>query len=300
MATRAKISASLLLLRRAANNEFEVLMTQRRAQMTYSNSYVFPGGTVDAGDKLAKWKAVLPAAESEHLPETSMTASVDLSELKLAAIRETYEEVGVFLGKGVPAAGEKVTFLQRCVNPDSSIKATPGLDTLHYFMRFVTGIDFKVRFDTTFFAAETCSSSSVELSTSESKAFRWVTPLQALNLFESRLMKMYPPQLYVLYVLSHIAGLETLFPLCKDSLRQPIIPSFRYNEGSTGVSAMMPGDHQYPHPIPWTAVGKHRVILDLIEGLSFDVSPGISHFLDQSPYKVLKKGNSWQRVPKSS
>lgn len=268
--------------------------------MTYSNSYVFPGGTLDAGDRLEKWSAVLPLAEAEVLPATSMTASVDLSQLKLAAIREAYEEVGVFLGKGQPAIGEKRSFLEKCVQSDPSKGAIPGLDLLHYFMRFVTGVDFKLRFDTTFFAAEASNSSNVELCTNESKAFRWVTPLQGLNLFESRLMKMYPPQLYVLYVLSHVTDLETLFRLCKDSVRQPIIPSFRYNEGSTGLSAMMPGDQQYPHPIPWTAQGKHRVILDLIEGLSFEVSPGISNFIDQSPYKVTKKVHTWQRTPKSS
>lgn len=300
MASGAKLSASLLLLRRAVNNEFEVLMTQRRARMTYSNSYVFPGGTLDEEDRLEKWKTVLPDTETEVLQSTSMTPSVDLSQLKLAAIRETYEEVGVFLGKGQPDIGEKQSFLEKCIQSDPSKVAIPGLNLLHYFMRFVTGVDFKLRFDTTFFAAETSNSDNVELCTGESKAFRWVTPLQGLNLFESRLMKMYPPQLYVLYVLSHVTDLEALFALCKESVRQPIIPSFRYNEGSTGLSAMMPGDHQYPHPIPWTTQGKHRVVLDLIEGLSFEVSPGISNFIDQSPYKVTKKGHTWQRFPKSS
>lgn len=263
--------------------------------MTFSNSYVFPGGVVDATDKLDVWKTVLPKVKEEYLEETGMTQRVELSALRLAAVRETYEEVGVFLGQGHPTPNTSLPFFDRCTE-----KATPSLHSLHYFCRFITGLNFKIRFDTTFFVAETPNISSIALSTSESKAFRWVSPLQALNLFESRLMKMYPPQLYVLYLLSHVLNPESLFELCEKAGKLPILPAFHYVEGTTGVNVLLPGDQHYPHPLSWHSTGKHKVALDLIEGLSFDISPGISSFIDHSPFSVIKKKNIWLRVAKTS
>ena len=293
MAVAPKVSASLLLLKPTAAHSFEVLMIQRRSRMSYSNSYVFPGGLVEPDDSSTDWLKLVPGLKTEEVPAALMTPALDLNALRVAAIRETFEEVQLFLGSGQPGLAPDAPFSQQCV----SASAVPSLAALHYFLRFVTPLDFKQRFDTTFFVAEVPPLSDVRLQLGESKAFKWLDPLQALNLFEKREMKMYPPQLYSLYVLSHVERLQDLQRMSQEMKKFPILPS-HVHVGGTGLTGLFPGDELYPLSTSHKSSGTHRITLDLIEGLSFSISPGHNSFLDLSPYRLARKGNQWLRVPK--
>ena len=85
-------AATVLLLRNAeSDGTLEVLMTRRSAQASFApGAYVFPGGGIDALDAHPATHAVAarrPTQSDEHLTEA------------IAAIRESFEELGILLAR---------------------------------------------------------------------------------------------------------------------------------------------------------------------------------------------------------
>lgn len=81
-------AATLILFRERSGSPPELLITQRAAGMAFAGgALVFPGGRIDPEDRLH-------AAGHPDLPEDDATA-------RIAALRETLEEVGFDFGLGV-------------------------------------------------------------------------------------------------------------------------------------------------------------------------------------------------------
>ncbi len=91
-----KLSATILLLRDGAPG-LEVFMVQRHHQIDFAHgALVFPGGKVDAADAGALMRDHCQG--SEGLDDSEVT-------LRVAAIRETFEEAGVLLARPRGARG---------------------------------------------------------------------------------------------------------------------------------------------------------------------------------------------------
>src|SRR5512133_2758035 len=82
-------AATVLLLRDSAGGGIEVLMTRRSATASFApGAYVFPGGGIDAADAAAHDVAAhRPTQGGERLTQA------------IAAIRESFEELGVLLAR---------------------------------------------------------------------------------------------------------------------------------------------------------------------------------------------------------
>ncbi|MBU1253981.1 MAG: NUDIX hydrolase, partial [Alphaproteobacteria bacterium] len=82
-------AATMLLLR--DDPQFEVLMVKRHHQIDFaSGALVFPGGKPSAGDKVPEWIDHCTGWDSfDHTQRT----------LRIAAIREAYEEAGILLAE---------------------------------------------------------------------------------------------------------------------------------------------------------------------------------------------------------
>ena len=146
-------AATLIIIdRRAASPK--VLMGRRHAGHKFMpGKFVFPGGRLEPGDRL------IPSA-SELRPETaaSLTRRVVRRSagrgraLALTAIRETFEETGLLLGrrlatpKNPPADPAWRPFFERGVWPD--------LDPVAFIGRAITPPRRPKRFDTRFFAVD--------------------------------------------------------------------------------------------------------------------------------------------------
>jgi 8-oxo-dGTP pyrophosphatase MutT (NUDIX family) len=88
-------AATVLLLRDGANG-LEVLMTRRSMTASFApGAYVFPGGGIDALDAASHGQAARRPSQSDvHLTQA------------IAAIRESFEELGVLLARRpAPAKG---------------------------------------------------------------------------------------------------------------------------------------------------------------------------------------------------
>ena len=124
-----RLAASLILLRDAAAGP-EVLMVERTGSASYAaGKFVFPGGTVDAAD------AALSGPEAA---------------LRVAAIRETYEECGLLLAEPAPVRSGLDQDFATLVQRTGCALATQSLVP---FAHWITPPHLPKRFDTHFFLA---------------------------------------------------------------------------------------------------------------------------------------------------
>lgn len=134
-------AASLILLR-LEECQTQVLMGRRSASARFMPGfYVFPGGRVARADKS-------PLCVEPSQPQATRHA------LKRAAIRETYEETGLLLGRPVCRADERparVSVLERAYLAHG---LSPAIDGLEYVGRAVTPQQSPIRFNTRFFFAD--------------------------------------------------------------------------------------------------------------------------------------------------
>lgn len=146
-AVRPRNAATLIIVRRDRSKP-QVLMGKRHGGHDFMpNLWVFPGGRIDPSDFRAPFATDLRpevAARFEaHIPATRGRA------LALTAIRETFEEAGLLLGKAVaprPTVGPWREFLAQGVAPD--------LEALEIVARAVTPPMLAKRFDTWFLMAD--------------------------------------------------------------------------------------------------------------------------------------------------
>lgn len=146
-AVRPRDAATLFIVRRDGDKP-KVLMGKRAAGHKFMpNLWVFPGGRIDRADYRAPYGVDLPpdvaATFQRHISISKARA------LGLAAIRETFEEAGLLLGKpGAARAGSDPwkDFLAHGVLPD--------LGALSIIFRAVTPPSVGKRFDTWFLMAD--------------------------------------------------------------------------------------------------------------------------------------------------
>lgn len=138
-----RLAATVLLVR---DDPFEVLMVRRSSGGPFPDALVFPGGTVDADDGDEAWLPLVRGADALDAGDRA---------LRIAAMRETFEEVGLFLG--VDASGDPVTPVACDATDFRALVAASGavlpLDALVPFARWITPERAPKRWDTHFFLA---------------------------------------------------------------------------------------------------------------------------------------------------
>lgn len=146
-AVRPRGAATLIIVRRDTK-KLRVLMGKRNGGHNFMpNLWVFPGGRIDRADFRA------PHA-TDLRPDVAATFDAHLKPgrgkaLALAAIRETFEEAGLLLGKPAvprPLVGPWREFLAQGASPD--------LAALDIVARAITPSSLAKRFDTWFLMAE--------------------------------------------------------------------------------------------------------------------------------------------------
>mgnify|MGYP001765219977 CR=1 FL=1 len=155
---RPRDAATLLILDRAVGGPMRVLMGRRHMRHKFMpGAWVFPGGRVDPADSRVRAADDYDPAELAKLmvemkgPKTAARARA----LAIAAIRETFEEAGVFVATTaeaptVPGAGSDdphdafVAFAARGL--------APALAEIRFVARAITPPGRPRRFDTRFLA----------------------------------------------------------------------------------------------------------------------------------------------------
>jgi 8-oxo-dGTP pyrophosphatase MutT (NUDIX family) len=181
-----RLSATVLLVRDAAAG-LEVFMVERHHQIDFATgALVFPGGQVDAADADAALAARCAGVQS---------LDADARVLRVAAIRETFEESGVLLARrrgeralvdaaalaGIEArhraalhAGER-TLAEIAAAEDLEL----ACDLLEPFAHWITPVFMPKRFDTWFFLVAAPADQVALHDGHESVDSVWITPAAA-------------------------------------------------------------------------------------------------------------------------
>ena len=154
-AVRPRDAATLIIVRRD-EAEPKVMMGRRHGGHSFMpDKWVFPGGRIDRADFAAPHGTDLRPDVAARLAKTAPLARARA--LAMAAVRETFEEVGLLLATPAPpriGAGPWREFL--------ALGAAPDLAALDFVARAVTPPSSPKRFDARFFMADAARLISLE------------------------------------------------------------------------------------------------------------------------------------------
>jgi 8-oxo-dGTP pyrophosphatase MutT (NUDIX family) len=179
-------AATILMLR---DDPFEVLMVKRHHQIDFAaGAIVFPGGKTHAGDHDPRWEERC-MGWGDALPHKRP--------LRIAAIREAYEEAGILLARhlgGAPFRGDdRASAAREDIGKDrrpfidliNELDLYLDLAALSVFARWITPEIVPRRFDTWFYVAKAPDEQLAVCDGSETVDAEWIHPLEALRLGEA-------------------------------------------------------------------------------------------------------------------
>lgn len=214
-------AATVMLVRpcgEGSEQGIEVLMVCRNRRSHFvPGYYVFPGGVVDSEDYSADIERFVSgvdrAAASNTLadmrhPEKALGAWV-------AAVRETFEEVGILLAQkrdGTPVSirtaedirrfgGYREALISRKMNFAQVLEAEElvlPLDRLHYFSHWITPELLPLRYDVRFFVTEAPCDQVAAHDDVELTGHVWIRPEEALSRYAQGELDMVLPQIMTL------------------------------------------------------------------------------------------------------
>jgi recombination protein RecT len=204
---KTRAAATILLLREATKeggDQYEVLMTRRSDKASFApGAYVFPGGVVDAADQ----------------------QSDEVKTFALAAIRESFEELGVLLVKdadGKFATQETLDKLAR--HPADSFNAelqrfglTPAVDDVKWLCHWITDRDLPRRFDARFYVARMPQGQIPVADESEQFEPTWISPTRALERFKAGTLKMIFPTIRTLERMAAYSSVDEVMAACQSN-----------------------------------------------------------------------------------
>jgi glyoxylase-like metal-dependent hydrolase (beta-lactamase superfamily II)/8-oxo-dGTP pyrophosphatase MutT (NUDIX family) len=171
------LPAATVLLLRDGEQGLEVLMTRRSMSASFApGAYVFPGGGIDARD-----------AEIHHLVKRRPTQDDTRLTQAIAAIRESFEELGVLLAtdaQGRMANMQDIAKLDRSQALHTQCEAlglTLAADQVFVLAHWITDRDLKRRFDVPFLVARMPDHQTPVADEQEQFEPVWIRPAEALR-----------------------------------------------------------------------------------------------------------------------
>ena len=210
----ARPAATVVLLRDAplpgpGGATVQVFLQRRVAGMAFAGGMtVFPGGSVDTGDRPHPdlWQG--PGADwwARHfgcLPD-------EAGPLVVAAVRETFEECGVLLagpGEVDPAARDDLLTRRRTLTDVLGAAGLPlRADLLAPWARWVTPEAEPRRYDTAFFVAAVPDGQEADARTTEAVEATWWYPAEALSGALRGELRLMPPTQHTLEEITGFTG----------------------------------------------------------------------------------------------
>ncbi len=176
-AVRPKDAATLIMLRRDASRPRVLMGKRHRSHSFMPEMWVFPGGKLDRGDYRAPASSELRDPVLGALMKTAPANKARA--LGMAAVRETFEEVGLRLAR--PAAPARLSGPWKAFGADGAL---PDLGALDLIARAITPPYRPKRFDARFFTAEAERLISLEptAGSGELDEIAWVNLEEAMKL----------------------------------------------------------------------------------------------------------------------
>jgi recombination protein RecT len=250
--------AATVLLLRDAPTGIEVLMTRRSPTASFApGAYVFPGGGIDAAD-----------AQAHELAGRRPTQGDTLLTQAIAAIRESFEELGVLLAHhadGSPVTQADIAALDRHAPFAAQCRARGlvlGADQVFLLAHWITDRDLPRRFDVPFLVARMPPGQVPVADEAEQFEPVWVRPADALQRHKDGQFFMIFPTIRTLQRLQQFASVEAVLAACAGE--QPLWTScpragfvegaeqrFMEHEMQYGELALVCPDGQMLHHLDW-------------------------------------------------
>ena len=258
-------AATVLLLRDVPDGGgLEVLMTRRSATASFApGAYVFPGGGIDALDAAPATHAAAdrrPTQSDQHLTQA------------IAAIRESFEELGVLLARhaegprqGQMADAQDIAAIDRH-QPFAAQCAARGLrlaaDGVYLLAHWTADRDLARRFEVPFLVARMPEGQEPVADEAEQFEPVWVRPADALARHEAGQFFMIFPTIRTLQRLAQFSSTQAVLdavaheqPLWVSCPRAGLLAGkeARYMEDDMpfGELALVCPDGQIVHPLDW-------------------------------------------------
>ncbi len=191
-------AATVVLL--ADRPHLEVLTLRRSDQLVFAPDHtVFPGGVVDQSDHDPRWRDLATCSNPQERPGLAH---------RVAAVRETLEEVGVMVGFDEPALLDQRRNLEQGRVQFADLLASGGLDLsqVHAISRWVTPMPGPRRYDAYFFVAPAPANAAPAADGGEAVEVAWLRPAQALQQWATGELTMITP---TRSILQRLAGYQT-------------------------------------------------------------------------------------------
>ncbi len=253
-----KPAATVLLLRDSPAG-LQVLMTRRSATARFvPGAYVFPGGAIDAADAQAHALSTRRPGQSD----AALTQAV-------AALRESFEEVGILLARhanGRWISADEVATLDRQA-PFNAQLAHRGLTLagadVYLLAHWITDRDVPRRFDVPFLVARVPDRQEPVADNTEQFEPVWVQPVQALADHAAGRFFMIFPTIRTLERLQHHTTVQQVLDACATS-EDPLFAScpragllggqearYMEHEAPFGELELVCPDGQMLHTLDW-------------------------------------------------
>ena len=254
-------AATVLLLRDSADGP-QVLMTRRSLNASFApGAYVFPGGAIDAHDATAHGLALRRPTQDD----TQLTEAI-------AAIRESWEELGILLartGTGTMVTqadlrhwSRQTSVFEQCAQHGWKLAA----DGVFRLAHWITDRDLPRRFDVPFLVARMPDGQTPHADEQEQFEPTWVLPREALERHAAGSFFMIFPTIRTLERLQGFASVDAILAACapKGTEEKPLWTScpragwlngqeVRYmeHEMAFGELALTSPDGQIVHHLDW-------------------------------------------------
>ena len=235
-----KPAATVLLLRDAPSG-IEVLMTRRSMKASFApGAYVFPGGGIDPADALGHARARRRVGQSDlHLTQA------------VAAIRESFEELGVLLARhadgrmatqgDVAQFDRQAPFVEQCVARGLRM----ATDEVFVLAHWITDRDLPRRFDVPFLVARMPSEQVPVADEAEQFEPVWINPAQGLARHKANDFFIIFPTVRTLERLLPFACVEDVLQACA-ATEQPLWTSCP-RAGFLGGKEARYMEHEHPY-----------------------------------------------------
>ena len=238
-------AATILLVR--DQPAFEVLMVKRHHQIDFaSGALVFPGGKTHAGDHDQAWEARCldwPAHQADARP------------LRIAAIREAYEETGILLARHADgsefegderagAARDEIAHDRRSfLSLVDELDVKLDLGSLTVFARWITPAMMAKRFDTWFYIAAAPARQLAVCDGWETVDAEWIAPAEAIRLGETKQRTVIFPTRMNLQLLAEAS--DSADAMARSAARTLVTVEPKVVEGPEGRMLVIPPDAGY-------------------------------------------------------
>jgi recombination protein RecT len=305
------LQAATVLLLRDGEQGLEVLMTRRSSQASFApGAYVFPGGGIEPDDE--KYASNAPVACIESAQRATKFIASRSSQPQqhitwaLAAIRESFEELGIVLAK--QSSGEwvqqrQVSALDRHGNFYTQMLAQGfqlAAHEVYLLAHWLTDRDMPKRFEVPFLVARMPPGQTPKADEKEQFAPEWVRPQDALARHEAKQFFMIFPTIRTLQKLADYKTVDDVLKACASE--KPLWTScpraglmhgkearFMEHEAAYGELAMVSPYGQVAHELSW----QHEKPVQLLQHVwritapnpSMMTGPGTNTYIVGTPEK---------------